>query len=482
MNTATCVSASREDAGGGTRQTTGQTYRAGEIYYTRRQLMRVFFWLLGGDFAFTFFEQIFGRFIPLFAKDLHGSNMLIGIMTGSIAGLMNVFFLPNISMRSDRHRGPLGRRIPLLLWATPCTVGSLLLVGYAPEIGHVLTVWTPRWLSVGETSLTLGLLCLFVVSYHLWNMVLVNAYNWLIRDVVPTEVIGRFLSWFRLVTTLASFIFLWWVFPQVISHRKEVFVIVGLTYALIFLGMCWQIREGSYPPPPQEHRSAVASFLQYFRECLSVAMYRQFFLVYVLMVAATISVNPFLTLFARNGLGLEMGGIGRIFAWGTLASAIAFLPVGWLCDKFNPIRVVIAGIVGYALALMLAYFFVHDRTSWWIYTILSAVPLCAWSLGNATLSIALFPAEKFGQFSAGLNVFGYGGIILGNYLLGTFMDWVHSSYQLAFVWGALMSALAIGPMLLVYRGWKRHGGPDEYVPPLPEVKTTLGVTVATGSL
>ena len=50
-----------------------------------------------GDFAYTFFESIFGPFIPLYLKDLHASNTVIGVMTGSIAGVVNILFLPNLS-------------------------------------------------------------------------------------------------------------------------------------------------------------------------------------------------------------------------------------------------------------------------------------------------------------------------------------------------------------------------------------------------
>lgn len=203
-----------------------------------RALRLVFLWLLGGDFAFTFFEQTFGRFIPIFAADLHASNTLIGLMTGSIAGLANLFVLPVVSIRSDRHRGPLGRRIPFLLWATPCAVGSLVLVGFAPEIGRGLHGLAGARTGLTETDLTLTLLCAFVVSYHLWNMVLVNAYNWLVRDVVPSSVRGQFLSWFRVVGTTASFLFLWVIFPQLSAHRREVFVGIGFRYTAVFLLMC----------------------------------------------------------------------------------------------------------------------------------------------------------------------------------------------------------------------------------------------------
>ena len=79
----------------------------------------------------------------------------------------------------------------------------------------------------------------------------------------------------------------------------------------------------------------------------------------------------------------------------------------------------------------------------------------------------LFPEEMFGEFSSGLNVFGCGGLILGNYLMGRFIDLVQSNYRMTFLWSAALFALAIYPVCLVYRDWKKHGGPYNYKPPLP---------------
>ena len=165
-------------------------YSVGTLRYTRRGLLVLFLWLLGGDFALVFFENIFGRFIPIYLNDLHASNTFIGVVTGSFAGLVNIFFLPNLSIASDRCRGRWGRRIPFLLLSIPCTVGSVIMIGFAPEIGAWLHGGLGRWLPVGSAALTLGLLGCFAVSFHLWNMVLVNAYNWLLRDVVPQELMG----------------------------------------------------------------------------------------------------------------------------------------------------------------------------------------------------------------------------------------------------------------------------------------------------
>ncbi len=69
-------------------------YKTGSLTYSKKGLLILSLWLLWGDFAFQFFESIFARFMPIFLKELNASNTLIGIMTGSFAGLVNVLFLP----------------------------------------------------------------------------------------------------------------------------------------------------------------------------------------------------------------------------------------------------------------------------------------------------------------------------------------------------------------------------------------------------
>lgn len=446
-------------------------YRAGTLSYTKRGLFKLSLWLLWGDFAFYFFESVFGRFLPIYLKDLNASNTLIGIMTGSFAGLVNVMFLPGISRWSDDFRSKIGRRVPFLYVVTPLVVGTLILVGFAPEIGGWLfdhfAVHLPA--SVTRGGLILGLLSLLVVSFHFFNMVLVNAYNWLIRDVVPLEVMSRFLAWFRIVGTVSSVFFLWFVFPHLLTHRREICLAIGLFYLVAFLLMCRRVKEGDYPPPtPVATRPGVfKTFVVYFRECLQIPLYRQFFLVNLLVIAALNCAGNFTTLFVKETLGVDMGNLGHIFSWTAALSALVCFPIGWLCDRISPMKVALGAIIGLCAGSICAYLAVDGRASYLVYSLAFTVPLLAWTLGSAATAMKLFPSAKFGQFSGALNVFGCGGVIFGNILIGMIMDLFHNHYRMAFLWTVFFSAAAVIPMILVIRGWKKHGGPDNYVAPLP---------------
>lgn len=447
------------------------TYQAGTLTYTRNGLLILSFWLLWGDFAFNFFESIFGRFLPIYLKELNASNTVIGLMTGSIAGLVNVLFLPTISQWADNFRSRLGRRIPLLYIFAPLTVISLIGVGFAPELGQWLFRGPlARWnTAFAEGTLILGLVCIFVVGYHFFNMILVNAYNWLIRDVVPLEVMARFLAWFRVIGTVSSVLFLWLVFPHLLTHRREICLGVGLLYLIAFFLMCRFVKEGEYPPPPpkSERPGLLKSFLLYFKQSWTVPLYRHFFIVNFLVMAAIGCANPFIVLFAKNTLSLEMASLGGVFSWTAALSALLYFPFGWLADRYSPIHVAIGALVGMTLIALSAPFWIHSSNSFLVYSLVAEIPLVAWRLGSIAVAMKIFPSEKFAQFSSGLNVFGCGALILGNWLIGILMDSFDSNYRYAFVWFGICCLLALPSMVLVLKGWRQHGGPGNYTAPLP---------------
>jgi len=448
-----------------------KTYSVGTLQYSLKGLTILFLWLLWGDFAYSFFESVLGRFLPLYLREVNASNSLIGIMTGSFAGVVNILFLPNISQWSDNYRSPWGRRIPFLYVVTPLVVGLLVAVGFAPEIAEWSYGLIFRHLlpSLSQGTLVLVLLCTFMVFFHFFNMVLVNAYNWLLRDVVPQEVMARFLSWFRIVGSISSALFLWFVFPHILSHRREVCVGVGLFYLVVFMLMCHKVKEGKYPEPERAENQPgiLKSFVSYFRECLSIPFYRNFFITYVLALLGNGCASAFTMLFTSETLGLNMENMGTIFACVSITSAIAYFPLGWLCDKVSPLHVSIAAIIGQLLSALCFFFLVTDKTSYYVACLLFTIPGVAWGLGSQAMTMELFPEKKFGQFSSGLNVFGCGAMILGNYMIGQYMDLVHSNYRMTYIWSAAFAAASIFPMILVFRSWKEHGGPHHYVPPLP---------------
>jgi maltose/moltooligosaccharide transporter len=441
-------------------------FKIGTLTYSHRTLFILSFWLLWGDLAFNFFESVFSRFIPIYLKELNASNTLIGLTTGSAAGMVNILFLPTISRWSDRFRSRLGRRIPFLLVATPITAICLILVGFAPEIGKGLGAAGLSRLAA-EGTLILAFVSISICAFHFFNMVLCGGFNWLVRDVVPQEVMSRFLAWFRIVGAASGILFLWFVFPHLLTHRREIFLGVGVVYIFAFLLMCLKVKEGSYPLPEQENgrHHYFKHLIETYRRYFEVPLYRNYFIVNFLMIAALNCAGNFIVLYGQQTLAMDMGSMGHIFSWAAIASMLVYFPIGWVCDRLHPLFVTLAGIVAVCTSAILARLFVGNETSYLVYFITFAVPVAIWALGNSAATMKLFPAEQFGQLSSGINIFSTGAMIGGNFLIGLLMDLMHNDYRMAFVWTALLSACAVYPMLQVIRGWHERGGPSHYSPP-----------------
>lgn len=451
-----------------------RTYEAGTLRYTLGGLAVLFGWLLWGDFAFCFFENIFGRFIPLYLREYQAPNAMIGIMMGSIAGAMNLLFLPGISRWSDECRSRWGRRIPFLTVATPLAVASLILMGFAPEIGAAAyrQVVHPLWPGVEQATVVLGLLGLFVASFHYFNMVLVNVYNWLIRDVVPSELIGRFLSWFGMVSLGSAALFNWYVFPYLLTHRREICLSIGLFYLVVFLLMCRKVKEGKYPPPPERKasghplRTYFIEYGRYLRTCLSVPIYRDALISHML-VSVAVCAGPFYVIFQHETLGVSMEVLGKLFSIFGVLSAALYAPSGWIIDRLSPFRVALATGPALLLVGLSAFLFNVDQRTLIFFMAIGTMVSVPATLASQTITMKLYPEGKFAQFYAAQNLLGFGIAIAGNYYIGRYLDLFHSNYRMVYLWSGFWSLLSYLMFLKVYRAWRRLGGPDNYVAPAP---------------
>src|SRR5471032_1264984 len=112
-------------------------FRAGTLVYTRAGLFTLFAWLLWADVCFVLMEAVPGL-IPLKLKALDTPNWLMALMMSTIPMFLNATICPWVSFTSDRHRGPLGRRMPFILYTAPFITVALLAIGFSTPITHFL--------------------------------------------------------------------------------------------------------------------------------------------------------------------------------------------------------------------------------------------------------------------------------------------------------------------------------------------------------
>jgi maltose/moltooligosaccharide transporter len=470
-------------------QKTPHLYRAGSLTYTKLGLFLLFFWLLWGDFCF-FMTESTTNIIPLKMKDLHCSEFLMGLILASIPRTFGAICNPIISFRSDRCRSRWGRRIPFILGSMPFLVISFIGIGYSFDIGRFIQPRLGHYIHnagilsfLTEEMVILIVLSFFLICYDFFNTFVSSVFWYLFNDVVPEELLARFMSCFRMVIMGTSIVYNEFVFPHADIYFKEIFVGAGILYLFGFGLMCVMVKEGEYPAPPENDdgkKGFLAAAKTYARECLSLPHYWYLFLVAITGSFAG-ACTMFNVIFQRNVMGLTLTDIGNLAVTGAIACAI-FVPIsGWLADKFHPIRVVLWGMILNVITqpIGLIWLFWHASPTQFFYftlfqTILVSCPIgMLLQMQDPPLLMRIFPRERYGQFCSARAMLGLVTGILTGGLGGAFISFLkhflgeRTAYCLIPVWVLFFNALALVFMVLLYRSWKRYGGDAHYVPPLP---------------
>lgn len=450
-------------------------YTVGTLRYTMGGLVVLFIWMLWGDFCFTLMEAVFPRILPIKLKSIGASNMIIGLLVGTIPGAMNFMITPIVSFKSDRHRGRLGRRIPFLLWPTPFLALFLILLGYGDAIGEwVYGAISSTFPQVTNLTVTLVVIGVLMVCFQFFNMFVASIYYYLFNDVVPEQFLGRFMALFRVVGLAAGIIFNVFIFGKAETHMREIFLAAALLYFVSFMLMCWRVKEGEYPPPPAQEGppGIITSLKTYFHECFSHSYYVYFFLgtaLYTMGAASTL-----FTVFFAQDIGVSLDQFGKIAGYMGIPSMLLMYPMGWLSDKFHPLRIFLVAKVLLLITTVAAFFFVHDFTSYVVYALVGLPLSVAVVAASLPMYMAILPKERYGQFCSAQAMVNAFMLIVGNVLAGKYMDFM-GDYRYVYMWSAPIYLISVVFLFQVYRGWQRYGGMKNYHPPLTDISAPTAV-------
>lgn len=471
---------------------TKKTWSAGTRVYTLSGLVAVFAWLLIGDFAWATRERSVGPMAQWYLNSLQVPNWLFGVLITSFPAALWLILGPIISVRSDRHRGPRGRRIPFLLVMTPIAALGIIGIGLTPYIArwlhgvlastHAFGGWLHRGLddfAVGawvlrtlENEMIVSVVCfgVFWALYELATIAVPTLLGGLINDVVPQPLLGRFYGLFRAVGLIDGMIFNFWLMGKVPAHFTLMLLIIGFTYAAAFLWMCYKVKEGDYPPPPApvEKRGGWRGWWEelrrYARECFANHYYLAVFVMWMLASLCFQPINVFSLPYARS-LGVDMDLYGKMLALTfTISLGFSFF-LGWLVDKFHPLRMVIFSLGAYALVTMTGFFYATTAKTFLVAWVLHGVFSGCYYTCVASLGQRLFPHHKYAQFFSASSIF----LSLANILLAPAIGWLIDAtgrvYRLTFVVGGGLAILALLCACYVHGKFMKLGGPKSYVAP-----------------
>lgn len=459
-------------------------YRCGSLTYTRPKLAILLFWLLWGDFCYMLMETVTPSIMPLKLKALGASNTSMALILSTVPWIVSMFLNPVISFKSDRFRSRWGRRIPFILFSLPFLVLCLISMGFGDRIGFWLHGNSGTLLSgFSPNTVALAVLAVTIIAFTFFNTFVNSTFWYLFNDVVPEELLARFMSWFRTVVTLTSALYSFFIFQFAETHAAEIFLGAGLLYFFGFGLMCLFVKEGEYPPPAPniDGRAGLVSEIKtYAKECHSLAHYWYQFLCTIFSSIAT-GAGMF-GIFFNQAIGLDLHQIGIIAGCMQVAGAVLILGSGWLADRYHPIRVVMAGVliqVVLQIPIGFVWLFWHPAPSvafqfMLIFNLCIVAPVGALSgVWDPPLFMRLFPRSRYGQFCSANAIWRAFGAIIGGTLAGVFLDVMkrfagtNSVYLFLPLWYLLFNAPVAFFVYKLYRSWQKYGGDAAYVAPVP---------------
>ncbi len=444
-------------------------WRTGTLSYTFRGLCILFFWLLWGDFAWSIKERAIPSIVQLLFRNFGASDLVNGILLGSLPPAIGIILVPIISYKSDRHRGRWGRRIPFLLLPTPFVVLALVGLAFSPTLGAYLTK-LPPFHAYGLDACALVFLGLFWTIFEFATVTANSLYGAFINDVVPQKLMGRFYGLFRAFSLIAAILFFFWLFGKAETLYIWIFLGIAALYGFGFTLMCLKVKEGKYPPRPplDKGSSRTKGFLRgaitYFKQSFGKSYYRWFFAAMTLSAVATSPVNLFSVFFATS-LKMDLGFYANCLALTYSISLVLAYPLGWLADRFHPLRMNITLLLLYSMVSLWGGLFARDPWTYAIALVAHGVVAGSWATCTASISQRLLPPGEFAQFDSakGLTL-SLGGMALAP-LVGFILDHAHHTYRYTFLMGFGLSLVALLASLVLQRKFIALGGPDHYVAP-----------------
>ncbi len=442
-------------------------WSVGTLTYTVSGLAVLFFWLLWGDFAWNMKERAVAPIAQIMLKGFHASDLIVGLLVGSLPAALGMILAPVISVRSDRHRGRWGRRIPFLLIPVPIAVVGLAGLAFAPAVGEWLHA-TLGHASPGMHQTKLIAFAFFWTLFEVASVISNAVFGGLINDVVPREVIGRFFGLFRAVSLIAGILFNFWILGHAEAHHTWIFLGIGLLYGVGFPLMCFRVREGEYPPPPVETSDKkvhpLIAMSTYLRECFANPYYVWVFGGITLGFLANGPVNAFSVFYAKS-VGMSMDSYGKYLAltYG-ISLAISYL-LGSLADRFHPLRAGIVAIALYAVAMILGGIFATTSGSFAVAFVLHGVLSGTFMTCTASLGQRLFPRTKFAQFASANGMITGAGFLLMPPLVGLLLDFSGHAYRYTFLISGGLALAGFAVLLIAHKKFMKLGGPTAYIAP-----------------
>ncbi|NMA45682.1 MAG: SLC45 family MFS transporter [Lentisphaerae bacterium] len=448
-------------------------FTVGTLTYTTSGVIALFCWMLWGDFAWIMKGRSVGALAAVMVKKFGISNYLYGLLIVSIPNFTNIFLIPWISYKSDRHRGRFGRRIPYLFMTTPIVTIALIGLGLSPWLGTLLKAQA-IFAKFDVNTLRLCVFAFFWLLLDLGTTLSVNIFSALINDVVPKILLGRFFAMTRAVSLLAAVLFNAKLLGKAEDYGPELLIGIGILYGIGLSTLCLMVKEGEYPPPPEEETgkqnpisNTIKMVKSYWQLCFTLPYYRVLFLGMTLVGLGTLPFNTYYIFFAKS-MDVSMDALGKCQATCFAVSFVLCFFLGALSDKFHPLRTSMVALAICVLVDLCGGIFCTSVNSFLVIQLIHGIAVMSFNTLFASCAARLFPQLYFAQFNSIAALLSSASTMLLVPLLGKLLDLSGQRYVLVYIIGAVIQFCGLVALFFVYRGFLRYGGDEAYQAPLPD--------------
>jgi MFS family permease len=318
--------------------------------------------------------------------------------------------------------------------------------------------------SPGLNTLIIGWFVVFWTIFELASNGGFSIFNALVNDVVPRPLLGRFFGLFRTATLLAAIVFNYFLLGSAETQYFWIFLGIALVYGGGFTSMCLRVKEGDYPKPEPSAGNPLSNLKQYCAECFGNSYYLWFFATFGLPYVAFAPVNLFNIFFAKS-IAMNLGSFGKYLALTYVISICVAYGLGWLADRFHPLRVSLFAIALYACVTLWGGLFARTPATFAIALIGHGVASGIWMTSVAGLPQVLLPKSRFAQFHSAIYITMNLGIMVYNPLMGLVLDYSGHNYRLSYLAASGLSLLALMSGVVLYGKFLRLGGMTHYRAP-----------------
>jgi MFS family permease len=450
----------------------------GTLAYTKKALLRVAGWLLVADIGLAFRSRALGSMIQLMLKGMGASNQTIAWITVTFPSGLSLILNPIVAHYSDRCRSRWGRRLPFIYVTVPILTVSMVAMGLTPYFARFLDQALGTH-SPGEQ--VCGLIA-FMVSFTIFDVAaIIQSRTWggLINDVLPQQVLGRFMASMRIVSLVVGVIFTQFLLAHVPNHQLLAFLVLSAIYGSTMVVLVFTVKEGDYPPPPPPVDSRGLQALWenskgFLRECFGNPYYRWVMLMLCIDDIAFGAVNTF-SLFHAQSLNMNLQTYGSCLAAQYTIGFLLAYPIGILADKYHPFRVSAIALLLYGIFALWSGFNIRDTTTFVIGFMAHGIFATSYNTAAASMGFRLLARTNYTVLSAGTGIVGTVVGMIVTPLLGLLLDLTNSEYRYTYLVGFGYVMVGIPLYIIVYRKFRALGGPDHYRAPGDDPPSTASV-------